>query len=103
MITLARHLYVVDGTLRYRWRKYARDVGLKELLCWGILLRAMELWPLLGSWKEAAGTLGVDLRTLESYAKRLTDASLEELEQMPPSFVQNTFQEEVLAKLAGGL
>lgn len=100
VIALAHHLYVVDGTVRYRWRTYIRDVGLKELLCWGILLRAMELWPLLGSWEEVAGALGVDLRTLGSYARRLTGASLEKLERKPSSFVPNTFHEKVLAKLA---
>lgn len=68
---LARAAAVPERTLRYHWRKALGAVHLKQLLDWIVLLRALEEGHRRG-WPSTAGWLGLDERTLDRIALRLS-------------------------------
>lgn len=80
---LARAIHCDPTTLRRQWRARFTTGSLKELVDWGVLLRASYLASKGTTRLQAARSVGVHQTTLARIAKRLSGHSLGEFWQDP--------------------
>lgn len=86
------------------WRQWsvkaqAINLSLKELIDWGVLLRAYAVRQDARNWREVSESMKISQRTLSRMSRRLTERSLNQLGNEPSGQIVQLFESRLIPEV----